>query len=66
IRIVGAGLSGEAVVVSFGATPVNLNAHPFSSQIDVAVPPSLVPGLAAVRVTVNTINSNSTDFMVLA
>jgi uncharacterized protein (TIGR03437 family) len=54
------------VVVRFGATDVNLNAHPFSSQIDVAVPASLAPGVVAVRVTVNTINSNTTDLTVLA
>ena len=65
IRIVGAGLSGEAVIVSFGATDVNLNAHPFSSQIEVAVPGALGPGVVAVKVKVNGIDSNTADLKVL-
>jgi hypothetical protein len=65
IRIAGSGLSGEAVSVSFGAVSVNLNAHPFSSQINVAVPDALGPGVVAVKVTVNSIDSNTQNFKVL-
>lgn len=65
IRIVGAGLSGEAVLVSFGATVENLNAHPFSSQIDVAVPAVVGPGVVAVKVKVNNIDSNTVNLRVL-
>lgn len=64
IRIVGAGLSGEDVHVFFGATDVDLNAHPFSSQIDVAVP-VVGAGLVAVKVRVNGIDSNTVNLKVL-
>lgn len=66
IRITGSGLSGEAVTVRFGATNVNLGAHPFPSQIDLAVPAALGAAVVPMRVTVNTIDSNSKDFTVLA
>jgi len=65
IKILGAGLSGEAVVVNFGATPFNLNAHPFSGQIEVTVPAALATGVVAVSATVNSINSNNRNFTVL-
>jgi len=65
IRISGAGLSGEAVSVSFGAVNVNLNAQPFSSQISIAVPDPLGPGVVAVKVTVNSIDSNTQNLTVL-
>jgi hypothetical protein len=66
IKIIGSGLSGEAVTVSFGATNVNLNAHPHSSEIAINVPAALGAGVVAVRVTVNSINSNTEDLSVLA
>ena len=65
IRIAGAGLSGEAVSISFGAVNVNLNAQPFSSQFNVAVPSALGPGVVAVKVTVNGIDSNTQNLKVL-
>jgi len=65
IRIAGAGLSGEAVSISFGAVNVNLNAQPFSSQFNVAVPGALGPGDVAVKVTVNGIDSNTQNLKVL-
>ena len=65
IRIVGAGLSGEAVTVSFGAVIQNLNAHSFSSQIEVAIPATVVAGVVPVKVTVNSIDSNTHNLRVL-
>lgn len=65
IRIAGAGLSGEAVSITFGAVNVNLNAQPFSSQFNVAVPAALGPGDVAVKVTVNGIDSNTQNLKVL-
>lgn len=66
IKIVGAGLSGELVVVSFGATPVPIGAHPFASQLTVPVPAALPAGPVPVTVTVNSVNSNPADLTVLA
>ena len=66
IKIIGAGLSGEIVSVSFGATNVNLGAHPFSSQILIPVPAALAAGAVTVRITVNSISSNTANFTVLA
>jgi hypothetical protein len=65
IRIIGAGLSGEDVVVSFGATIEDLNAHSFSSQIEVAIPATVGAGVVAVKVTVNSIDSNTHNLRVL-
>lgn len=67
IRIVGRGLSGEAVLVSFGgAPPEDLGAHPFSTQITIPVPTSLAAGDVSITVTVNSIDSNTHNFTVLA
>lgn len=66
IKITGAGLSGEAVTVSFGATDVDLGAHPHSSEIATTVPATLAAGVVTVRVSVNSINSNPEDLKVLA
>jgi hypothetical protein len=65
IQIIGRGLSAEVVSVSFGGTNVNLGAHPFSSQISIPIPASLAAGTIAIRVTVNSINSNTRDLTVL-
>lgn len=65
IRIVGAGLSGEVVSVSFGAEKKDLNAHSFSSQIDVVIPDTVAAGVVAVTVTVNGVVSNTADLKVL-
>jgi hypothetical protein len=65
IRIAGAGLSGEAVSVSFGPTNVNLNAHSFSSKIEVAIPATVGAGVVPVKVTVNSIDSNTQNLRVL-
>jgi hypothetical protein len=65
IRIAGAGLSGEAVSVSFGATNVNLNAHSFSSKIEVAIPATVGAGVVPVKVTVNSIDSYTQNLRVL-
>ena len=65
VRLEGRGLSGQAVVVSFGATDVQIGAHAFATRIDVAVPAGLAPGDVQLKVTVNGAVTNELTFTVL-
>ena len=66
IKFIGAGLSGQTVSVSFGATNVNIGPQPYSSQLTVAVPAALAAGVVAVKVTVDGNDTNTVNFKVLA
>jgi hypothetical protein len=66
IEIVGAGLSGEVVSIAFDATSFPLGAQPFAGQLTTIVPASIPAGVVAVKVTVNSIASNTANLTVLA
>jgi Pvc16 N-terminal domain len=65
VRLEGRGLSGKMVAVSFGATDVQIGAHAFATQIDVAVPAGLAPGDVQLKVTVNGADTNELTLNVL-
>ncbi|MGB8508480.1 MAG: Pvc16 family protein [Pyrinomonadaceae bacterium] len=65
ITLNGSGLSGQNVVVSFGATNVAVGAHAYATQLSVRVPPALAPGATTVRVTVNGNQTNALPFSVV-
>jgi hypothetical protein len=65
VKLIGAGLSGQAVSVGFGAANVNVGAQPYSSQVTAAVP-AIAAGTVAVKVTVDGVDTNSLNFEVLA
>jgi len=64
VALLGSGLSGRTVVVTFGATTVNLGAQPLSSRFNVRVPASLVPGATSIKVTVDGRDTNTLPFTV--
>ncbi len=66
VTLSGHSLSGQNVVVSFGASDVNVGAHAAASRLTVGVPPALAAGAHAVKVTVNGNESNTVQFEVLA
>jgi hypothetical protein len=66
VTLTGKGLSGQAVVVSFGATTVNVGPHAYSSRLTVKVPSPLAPGTITIKVTVNGVDSNLLPFEVIA
>jgi hypothetical protein len=66
IKLFGAGLSGQNVSVTFGVTPVNVGAHPYTSQLSIGVPAALAAGTVAVKITVNGTDTNAVDLEVLA
>jgi Pvc16 N-terminal domain/IPT/TIG domain len=60
----GAGLSGRAVSVSFGATTVSLGAQPFASRVRTAVPGAMAAGVVQAKLTVDGHDTNSISFEV--
>ncbi|HZD96362.1 MAG TPA: Pvc16 family protein, partial [Candidatus Sulfotelmatobacter sp.] len=64
IALSGRGLSGRSVIVSFGATPVNLGAQPLAGRFSVRVPASLAPGATTVKVTIDGRDTNTLPFTV--
>lgn len=64
VALLGSGLSGRSVVVSFGATTVNLGAQPLASRFNVGVPASLAPGAISIKVTVDGRDTNTVPFTV--
>jgi hypothetical protein len=65
VMLVGAGLSGQAVSVRFGATDVSVGAQAFASRLTVRVPPALAAGAITVRASVNGNVTNNLPFRVL-
>ncbi len=65
VRLNGRGLSGQAVVVKFGAEEVAVGAHAFATQLEVAVPAALAPGDVQLQVNVNGADTNALTFTVL-
>lgn len=59
VTLVGRGLSGRNVVVSFGATALPAMAQPFATQFTVGVPLALAPGTVQVKVTVDGRDTNT-------
>lgn len=64
ITLTGSALSGRNVVVSFGATTVNLGAQPFASLFRVNVPDTLAAGPTTVTVSVDGVDTNTVPFTV--
>lgn len=65
VRLTGKGLSGQNVVVSFGAQSLSLGPQAFQSRIGVKVPAGLSPGSAPVKVTVDGNETNVLPFEVI-
>lgn len=64
ITIVGRGLSGRSVVVSFDTIALPAVAQPFTSQFAVGVPLALTAGVVQVKVTVDGRDTNSLPFTI--
>lgn len=64
VALLGSGLSGRSVVVSFGATTVNLGAQPLASRFNVRIPAGLAPGATSIKVTVDGRDTNTVPFTV--
>ena len=64
ITLIGRGLSGRSVVVSFGATALPAAAQPFASHFTVGVPLALAAGAVQVKVRVDGRDTNSLPFTV--
>jgi uncharacterized protein DUF4255/IPT/TIG domain-containing protein len=64
VALLGGGLSGRSVVVTFGATTVNLGAQPLASRFNVRLPAGLVPGATSIKVTVDGRDTNTLPFTV--
>jgi len=65
VTLAGQGLSGQSVVVHFGATNVAVGAHGYGSQLSVMVPVGLAAGVVNVSVTINGNDTNVVPFRVL-
>jgi hypothetical protein len=65
VTLAGQGLSGQTVVVRFGAANVPVGPHGYASQLSVRVPAGLAAGVVSVRVTVNGNDTNTVPFTVL-
>lgn len=64
IALRGAGLSGRAVSVSFGAHVVAMGAQPFSTLLQVSVPSGMAAGIVQVKVTIDGRDTNTVPFEV--
>ena len=64
IALLGRGLSGRNVVVSFGATTVNLGAQPLAGRFNVKVPAGLAPGATTIKITIDGRDTNALPFTV--
>jgi hypothetical protein len=64
VTLMGNGLSGRNVVVTFGATAVVVGAQPFATQFAVNVPGALAAGAVTVTVTVDGNSTNGVPFTV--
>ncbi|MGE5205790.1 MAG: Pvc16 family protein [Chlamydiota bacterium] len=64
ITLVGSGLSGRSVAVSFGGTTVNLGAQPLAGRFSVRVPSGLTAGATTIKVTVDGRDTNTVPFVV--
>jgi len=64
VALLGGGFSGRSVVVTFGATAVNLGAQPLASRFNVRLPAGLVPGATSIKVTVDGRDTNTLPFTV--
>lgn len=62
ITLIGSGLSGQKVIVSFNATDTTIGPHAYSSQLAVAIPATLTQGTFQVKVTVDGNESNTLPF----
>ncbi|HET7873448.1 MAG TPA: Pvc16 family protein [Terriglobales bacterium] len=64
ITLLGRGLSGRSVAVSFGATTVNLGSQPLARRFGVRVPSGLAAGATTIKVTVDGTDTNTVPFTV--
>jgi hypothetical protein len=64
VNLVGSGLSGRNIVVSFGAATVNVGPQPFGAQFSVKVPGTLVAGAVPVKATIDGRDTNTVPFTV--
>jgi IPT/TIG domain len=65
ITLTGGGLSGQNVVVRFGAVSLPAMPQPFASRFSVAAPAGLTAGPVKVSVIVHGASSNEVDFTVI-
>jgi hypothetical protein len=66
VTLIGAGLSGRVVSVSFGATVVPIGSQPFSSRMRTVVPNGMSAGSVAVKATIDGHATNSVPFQVMS
>jgi hypothetical protein len=66
IALIGAGLSGRNVSVSFGPSTVQIGAQPFATRVKTAVPAGAAVGTIQVTVTVDGRNTGSVAFQVMS
>ena len=65
VTLSGYSLSGQTIVVSFGAVDVNIGANAYSARLTVAVPSGLAVGLVGVKLSVDGHSTNTFQFGVL-
>jgi len=65
LALIGEGLSGQNVVVHFGATDVTITGQPFMNRFNLEVPATLAAGTVQVSVTVDGNATNAVAFEVL-
>ncbi|HKQ05850.1 MAG TPA: Pvc16 family protein [Blastocatellia bacterium] len=65
VALSGEGLSGQNVVVHFGATDVTITGQPFMNRFSLEVPATLAAGTVPVTVTVDGNTTNAVSFEVL-
>jgi hypothetical protein len=64
VMLLGRGLSGRSVAVSFGGTVANLGGQPLAGRFSVRIPSGLAAGATTIKVTVDGRDTNTVSFTV--